>query len=408
MYEIKHLIADLETIAKAVNRVVGAARYLQSQYDADYCGVRVGKPSESTVTNSIKIDEKENEQEEFKIVPITKKQEDNTTFNLKDTTLRMKGNSYEIRFRKAGIEKSFSSKSLAVVQAKAKNFLREINKQLRLGQYAPKYEFKKFADYYNANYRKPALCEKAYENLLRVVKLHVTPYFGDCDLSKIKAQELQEFFVKFLQAGKGRTAETLKCYLNGLFDTALRLGKIKQNPMLSVKIPKHYRKHGVALTLTEETELLKKIEGSYFETSIKALLYSGMRVSELHLLKSADIDFENNTLAVTTTKQKDRANVVKRILPIFPKLLPVLKAANEKSPLTVDSKRVSFVFKKLMPEHHLHELRHTFTTRCRECGIDNELTSLWTGHTFPGNTTAIVYTHFSIDYQQKQALKLDY
>ena len=55
----------------------------------------------------------------------------------------------------------------------------------------------------------------------------------------------------------------------------------------------------------------------------------------------------------------------------------------------------------------MKDLRHTFTTRARECGIDNELVAVWTGHSL-GNITSKVYTHFSMEHQQKQAQRLIY
>ena len=42
----------------------------------------------------------------------------------------------------------------------------------------------------------------------------------------------------------------------------------------------------------------------------------------------------------------------------------------------------STVFKRLLPNHHLHELRYTFITRAKECGINPELVMLWDGHEF--------------------------
>ena len=63
--------------------------------------------------------------------------------------------------------------------------------------------------------------------------------------------------------------------------------------------------------------------------------------------------------------------------------------------------------KKYLPEHSLKDLRHTFTTRARECGVDNELVAIWTGHSL-SNITSSVYTHFSMEFQQEQAKRIDY
>ena len=64
-------------------------------------------------------------------------------------------------------------------------------------------------------------------------------------------------------------------------------------------------------------------------------------------------------------------------------------------------------FKRFCPNNTMKDLRHTFTTRARECGVDNELVAVWTGHTL-GNITSSVYTHFSMEHQQKEAKKVVY
>ncbi|MBQ0099215.1 MAG: hypothetical protein KBS91_01545, partial [Firmicutes bacterium] len=64
-------------------------------------------------------------------------------------------------------------------------------------------------------------------------------------------------------------------------------------------------------------------------------------------------------------------------------------------------------FKKYCPSKTLKDLRHTFITRARECGVENELVAIWTGHSL-GNITSSVYTHFSMSYQQEKALKINY
>ena len=64
-------------------------------------------------------------------------------------------------------------------------------------------------------------------------------------------------------------------------------------------------------------------------------------------------------------------------------------------------------FVKFLPNNTLKDLRHTFNTRIKELGVSNELTAIWCGRTV-GNITADVYTHYSMEYQQKEALKVKY
>ena len=55
----------------------------------------------------------------------------------------------------------------------------------------------------------------------------------------------------------------------------------------------------------------------------------------------------------------------------------------------VDTNKLGAEFRELFPSHQLKDLRHTFTTRARECGIDNGIVAVWTGHNL-GNITSSV------------------
>lgn len=64
---------------------------------------------------------------------------------------------------------------------------------------------------------------------------------------------------------------------------------------------------------------------------------------------------------------------------------------------------VSTRMKRLFPNHHPHELRHTFISRCKECGVLSEVVSIWAGHSLSGTITSTVYTHYSDEFQLKEA-----
>ena len=48
--------------------------------------------------------------------------------------------------------------------------------------------------------------------------------------------------------------------------------------------------------------------------------------------------------------------------------------------------------KDFFPNHHLHDLRHTFITRCQEYAIQCDIVSLWAGHAADSSITSTVYT----------------
>lgn len=88
-------------------------------------------------------------------------------------------------------------------------------------------------------------------------------------------------------------------------------------------------------------------------------------------------------------------------------MFPLYKQHVAGKAIKVDVKHLSMTFAKICPNHQLKDLRHTFTTRARECKIENELVAIWTGHSL-GNITASVYTHFSMEHQKQEATKLLY
>ena len=97
--------------------------------------------------------------------------------------------------------------------------------------------------------------------------------------------------------------------------------------------------------------------------------------------------------------KKEHEDAVSELELVEEEMLKTLEKAN------LEQLRIEF--KKYCPDNTLKDLRHTFTTRARECGIDNELVSVWTGHSL-GNITSSVYTHFSMEFQQEQSKKLAY
>lgn len=404
-------LQELSTEIIEITRNVNAVLSEHDEYKSSFKVIYGGKFEQNKKTVApMGFSATDKQEEEGALI---EKQKEPIIFTLKDGRVRKKHGSYEIRFRKFGYQKSFCATSLEAAQEKFKVFLKDLNKQTQNGKIKPKTKITvaSWATTYLNNYKRFTLCEKAFANIKRIAERYVIGKIGNVELKNVKAIQIQELLTGIILEGKGRTAEDVNTFFKGMFEKAIYNDLIKTDPMRGVFIPKHYRKHGTSLTLNEEQTFIRAIKGDHYEPILLFLLYSGARVSEAQRLTLSDVDLTANTVVIHTTKLKDRVNAKPRTVPIFPKLRPVLEQAVKKGiefPYKEMTNKAGQRFKKYCPEHHLHELRHTFTSRCRENGIDNELTSLWTGHSFAGNTTSAVYTHFSMDFQQKQALRLDY
>ncbi len=53
-------------------------------------------------------------------------------------------------------------------------------------------------------------------------------------------------------------------------------------------------------------------------------------------------------------------------------------------------------------------LERDFTSRCKESGVLSEVVSIWAGHSLSGTITTTVYTHYSEEFQLREAEKVDY
>ena len=116
---------------------------------------------------------------------------------------------------------------------------------------------------------------------------------------------------------------------------------------------------------------------------------------------------EEGFVSVICAKVRKGFNEKRRLIPVTPKLAEWMHVFELEKMRCVRPDALTQAFKRLMPAHHLHELRHTFITRCQECGVPREVVSVWAGHAPDNTQTSNVYTHFSREYMKEQAQKVD-
>lgn len=307
---------------------------------------------------------------------------------------------HQIRYRKDGYNKQFTSKSLQTVKAEFREWIQSINEEKR-ERVPKKTTFEDFAKRYFEEVKRANVTSSTYNDQYKSLSSHILPVIGEVTLKQITPLKCQAILNGLLEEGKGRTAESVKMILGEVFRAAVGEKLITDNPMLFVKIPKHQRINGTALTLLEITEFIKACENSPYQKQFMIFLYTGIRRNELH---SAII--EDDFITVASGKCRKGQKQQYRKIPIAPNLRQYLPVSSEE--LEVKNDVLTGNFKKLCPAHHLYDLRHTFTTRAQESGINKTLVDVWTGHKDNRDMTASVYTHFSETFQIAEIKKLDY
>lgn len=135
------------------------------------------------------------------------------------------------------------------------------------------------------------------------------------------------------------------------------------SPMKKVVLPRYQSKKGNAFTYAEEKQLVDYCIAHPELTASSALLvllYTGMRRSELQTLRILD----ENWLECDTSKEKMGNDVVARRIPITPMLRKVMPHIDFEKAKQTNLNTIGTTIKRLFPNHHTHELRYTFITRC--------------------------------------------
>ncbi|MBR2870405.1 MAG: hypothetical protein IKB98_03415 [Clostridia bacterium] len=326
---------------------------------------------------------------------------------LKDLKYRQTSDGiHQFRYRRDGYNLSFNSKSYEKAKKKAYDFIFELKAMLRNS--AEKTCGKTLDFVANAwlNLKKAHSDKKTCAGYESVYRLHIAPTFGKRSVKGLLPIDFQPFFDKLFETS-GRTCENAKIILNGVFKYAVANRFCASNPIEGVIVEKHFRTPGQALSREkiQEFKQVMRTAGKYGLAGL-IILFTGIRGAEL---KSLTFDWSAGTWTVDNAKlkksQKKNPGNLQRTVPIFPDLYD-LKDRIQNEDWKISSQRLSNNFKERWPENNVKDLRHTFSTVARECGIENELVNVWMGHSAGNNLTANTYTHFSIEFQKEQAQKL--
>jgi integrase len=237
------------------------------------------------------------------------------------------------------------------------------------------------------------------------LKAQVLPIFGNKKLKDIKPSHIHMFIQRLYKDDKAAsTIVTIKSILNSIFDTAVRLEYISNNPVMNVKTPKQKKKEKLSWTVGEATYFLSEVKDRYHNWIIFYLaLYTGMRIGEIAALRWEDID-ENNIYIKRTAIKADKKVIAGdetktlnsiRTIPHNETLFKALLEHKELSTsewvvpghkngfLHPDSIRQ--IFRKLikefdMPYIKFHDLRRTHVTMLVDAGVPATVVAKRVGH----------------------------
>lgn len=250
------------------------------------------------------------------------------------------------------------------------------------------------AEWYKV-YKLPTVAKSTAENIERVIRLHIPQWLKELRLTALSAFTIDKALSEIESTRMRKYAFHV---LNNSLNKAFRLDLMETDIMRKAEPIKHHSKHGEALTVSEQREFLRKISAHYMRNLFEFYLYTGVRRGEALALRWSDVDFESESILIRGTKTFASF----RRLDMLPSVREILLRQKAQCP---DSLQVfpykpcivSRTFHKFCPAHHLHDLRHTFVTRCAECGINVNVCQSLAGHS-DVKVTLGIYTHTSTQF----------
>ena len=76
------------------------------------------------------------------------------------------------------------------------------------------------------------------------------------------------------------------------------------------------------------------------------------------------------------------------------------------NPVIQNDRYIERRYKRILPEHKLYDMRTTFYTRCKECGVDKAAMDEMVGHS--SGELERAYTDLSDEYLIREAKKIKY
>lgn len=224
----------------------------------------------------------------------------------------------------------------------------------------------------------------------------------DILLKNINKTYIEELLINLRKKYKIGTIKLIKTHIQALFIYINEYHDKSFNLNIKFTITKDDKiqeKSKIKFIETNKiNEILDTIECSLVKDFATVQLHTGLRVGELLAITKNDIDWENNILSVTKTKQGDNTLTTPKTIHSFRKIeisqrvknILLTYVTNDKFLFNRSSASISYHLRKLNLSSHM--FRHTHVALLIEAGIPIKVISERLGHA-DTTITLNIYTH---------------
>lgn len=265
-----------------------------------------------------------------------------------------------------------------------------------------------------------------FTNYYNISHNQIIPNLGDYEVDQLNNDILQEFILNRLKQGRcdGKGGISQKYAQDIIAVLKLTLGK-----EFEIQLPYSPPKEVEIFEKSDQVALINSLQSNICHKNFGILLtiHTGLRIGELCALKWSDINFDtqllhiNKTMIRTYTKEdgsklnitapKTRSSI--RTIPLNKWIMQyavLLRGSENEYIITGKEKYIEpnkyrlYYNRQLkdldLPHRKFHSLRHTFATRCIECGCDYKSLSELLGHSNV-SITMNLYVHPQLELKRK-------
>ena len=281
--------------------------------------------------------------------------------------------------------------------------------------------FEERAAYFLEYKVRPFVKETTLVGYRRLIVRHLVPAFGGMLLNELEPEDLQRYFSMQRGVLSSGTIGNIFSLLRTILRDAYADGKLSRQVWQNVRLPKDEKAPVRVLDRSEQTEVenLSLAQGRF---EFILCLYTGIRLGELCALQWEDVDLEGRRLTIRHGMQRvspggdshvtmgtPKSSSSQRVIPLPPFLCGMLAEMRSRAGAdarfvipgrdgkSCDMRTIQTRFQRLTDElgiagAHVHTLRHTFATRCLECGVGIETLCALLGHS-TATVTLRYYAH---------------
>lgn len=285
--------------------------------------------------------------------------------------------------------------------------------------------YKKILEEWLSNQKK-YLKYSTYTNYFNIVHNQIMPKLGHYDIDELKEEILQNFILEQLEHGRVDQKGGISHKYAKDIITVL---KLTINHDFKIYLPYERPKEVEIFDKENQITLINHLQSNITHKNFGILLciHTGIRIGELCALKWGDINLTskllniNKTMIRTYTKEdgsklqitppKTRSSL--RTIPLNSWIMQyanLLQGNDDNYILTnkeryIEPNKYRLYYNKLLkqldlPHLKFHSLRHTFATRCIECGCDYKSLSELLGHSNV-SITMNIYVHPQMELKRK-------